>query len=229
MPLIGLQIIIALFMVSNFDCPTAQAEILRLKYNELQIKDYDEMKKMVETQIQKAKEITIQSQEEGDAESGDQMAIDELTKALKLIFSRPDKDNMVAKLAPGIKKELVNYNAYTDALNGIATDAIASLEMDKLPVVYRATAIFVLENLMSEIRPELVDSKDMLSIVKKIKKANIEISKDVRNHRKLTGMYNTTSPSETAEKIIAKVKKRKAKLKKKKAKEQAREKKKKSS
>ncbi|NQY99523.1 MAG: hypothetical protein HRT45_02515 [Bdellovibrionales bacterium] len=198
---------------------SSQAELLRLKYNELQIKDYDEMREMVEAQILKAKNISIQSEEEGDPESGDQPAIDALTKALKIIFSRPDKDNMVAKLAPGVKKELMNYNAYTDALNGIATDAIASLEMKKLPVVYRATSIFVLENLMSEIRPELVESQELFSIVKKIKKAEIEITKDVRNHRKLTGMYNTTSPSETASKIVGKVKKRRKKLQKKKDKQ----------
>ena len=198
---------------------SSQAELLRLKYNELQIKDYDEMREMVEAQILKAKNISIQSEEEGDPESGDQPAIDALTKALKIIFSRPDKDNMVAKLAPGVKKELMNYNAYTDALNGIATDAIASLEMKKLPVVYRATSIFVLENLMSEIRPELVESQELFSIVKKIKKADIEITKDVRNHRKLTGMYNTTSPSETASKIVGKVKKRRKKLQKKKDKQ----------
>ncbi|MEO0335073.1 MAG: hypothetical protein AAF202_01675 [Pseudomonadota bacterium] len=210
----GLNFIIALLVFCVLPI-SSSAEVLRLKYNELQIKDYDEMKEMVDAQIQKARSISIESQEEGDPDSGDQRAIDELTRAMALIFSRPDKDNMVAKLAPAVKKELMNYNAYTDALNGIATDAISSLEMDKLPVVYRATSIFVLENLMSEIRPELVESKELFSIVKKIKKAGIQISKDVRNHRKLTGMYNTTSPSETAEKIIGKVKKRKAKLKKK--------------
>lgn len=192
--------------------PLSFAEMLRLKYNELQIKDYDEMRKMVDGLIMKAQEISIASEEEGEVESGDQRAIDELTKAMSLIFSRPDKDNMVSKLAPGVKKELMNYNAYTDVLNGIATDAIASLEMEKLPAVYRATSVFVLENLMSEIAPELLDNSELLAIIKKVKKAKIEIAKDVANHRKLTGMYNTVSPSETAEKLLNKVKKQKGKL-----------------
>lgn len=185
------------------------ANALRLKYNELQIKDYDEMSEMVNTHIRKAKGLAIEKQQAGDIEMGDQMAVDELAKAITLIFARPDKDNMAAKLMPSVKKELMNYNAYDETLSTVASDALVDLGNDKLPVVIRATAIFVLENLMSEIRPQLGDNEEYRNIVSKIAVAKIKVAKDVRNHRKLTGMYETTSPSDTAKKLLKPYKKKK--------------------
>jgi len=190
------QLVIVMLLLSF------EANAIRLKYNELQIKDYDEMSNMVNNHIQRAKEVAIEKQQEGDVELGDQLAIDELAKAMTLIFARPDKDNMAAKLLPAVKKELMNYNAYDETLDTVASDAIQDYRNKKLPVVMRATSIFVLENLMSEIRPQLKEKDEFRSIVEKIRSAKLKVSKDIRNHRKLTGMYNTTSPSETAKKLL---------------------------
>ena len=57
------------------------------------------MQSEVHKYIAEAKQVAIKSQEDGDDEMGDQMAIDKLSTALTFVLSRPDKDNMISKFA----------------------------------------------------------------------------------------------------------------------------------
>lgn len=174
----------------------------KFKYNELEIKNYDQMQIKVHDYVRKAQNLAIKNQEKGDDEAGDQLAIDTLSTALQFILSRPDKDNMVSKLLPEVRKELSNYNAYETSLQLIATDAITAIGIKKLPVAYRATSVFVLENLMSQLRPQIDTNKSFRGIVEKIKNSKIKLSKEIVNNRKLVGMFRSISPSETAEKLL---------------------------
>ncbi len=178
--------------------------IQKFKYNELQIKNYDEMLEKVNTHITKSRQLAIKHQEQGDDETGDQMAIDQLSEALTYILSRPDKDNMLTKLLPPIRKELVNYNAFETSLSLVVTDAITAIQSSKLPATYRATSVFVLENVMSQVQPLISTNKEMRSIIKKIRDAQLKVPPEVMNDRKLKSMFNTSSPSLTAEKILKK-------------------------
>ncbi|MCB0407173.1 MAG: hypothetical protein KDD34_03150 [Bdellovibrionales bacterium] len=175
--------------------PTFAAE--KFKYNELQIKDYDEMTKKVNEYIAHAKDLAIKYQEDGDDETGDQKAIEALSEALTYILSRPDKDNMVSKLLPLIRKELLNYNSFETSLSLVATDAITALQIKKLPVNYRATYVFVLENIMSQVKPLISTNPEMRSIVQKIADAKIDVGDDVKKDR-LDKMFKTRSPSDIA-------------------------------
>lgn len=176
--------------------------IQKFKYNELQIKDYDEMTKKVEAYIAQSKQLAIKYQEKGDDDTGDQMAIDKLSEALTYIFSRPDKDNMIAKLLPSLRKELLNYSAFETSMSLVVTDAITAIQSPKLPVTYRATSVFVLENVMSQIQPQVSSNKELRGIIEKIRDAKIAIPNDIANDRKLKSMFRTSSPSATAEKVL---------------------------
>src|SRR5258708_3483280 len=68
------------------------------KYSDLVIRDYDEMSKEVQIRVRNAHKAN----KDGEDSSGDPAAIEELRDGLKLIFSRPNSDNMVAKLTPDI-------------------------------------------------------------------------------------------------------------------------------
>lgn len=197
MKVMTLYIVMLLFSFSAFS-------IQKFKYNELQIKDYDEMTNKVNAYIAESQKLAIKYQEEGDDEGGDQAAIDKLSEALAYILSRPDKDNMLAKLLPAVRKELINYNAFETSLSLAVTDAITAIQSKKLPATYRATSVFVLENVMSQVQPLVTTSKEMRSIVEKIRDSKLEVPSDVMNDRKLKSMFNTSSPSKTAEKILQK-------------------------
>lgn len=184
--------------------PASHASSSKFKFNELQIKDYDEMLNRVNAYIEDAKQVAIKYQEEGDDDAGDQQAIEKLSEALRFILSRPDKDNMLAKLLPLVRKELMNFNSFETSLSLVATDAITAIQMNKLPVSYRSTSFFVLENIMAQIQPSVATSQELRQIVEKIRDAKIKISDDVKKHRQLTGMFTTPNPSEVAQKVLAK-------------------------
>ena len=172
------------------------------KYSELQIRDYDEMLTEVKARVMSAKKVSMEKQAEGADEEGDREAIEILRTTLKLILSRPNEDNMVSKLLPIVRSELNNFSAFEDTLSSVSDGSIRTIANDKLPVVYRGTALFILENLMSEIRPELEHKEEFKTLITKIRDANIKIPEKVANERKLRSMYNTKSPSTTAGAIL---------------------------
>lgn len=177
------------------------------KYSELVVKDYDEMLFEVLKHVKAARQMVIKEDESEEDTDG---AKAELREALKFIFSRPNSDNMVAKLTPEVRRELVNLNAYEDTIMSLAKEAVAALKTDNLPAITRATYLFLLENLLGEIAPE-VSNEDLRSSIEFIRDAKIKISPDVRRERKLRGMYTDASPSDEAKRILEKFKKQKIK------------------
>ena len=120
------------------------------KYSELMIKDYDEMLKMVQDMAAKAKHATSKEDNGGEGE-----AVEWYGRALKLIFSRPDSDNMVAKLVNEVRRDLQGFNAYEDSISGIADEALKNANDNELPTGIQSTALVILENILSEIRPSV--------------------------------------------------------------------------
>ena len=169
------------------------------KYNELMIKDYDEMLKLVQGQVKKSRAVGSNT---SDDNVNDAEAIEHLREALKLMFSRPNSDNMIAKLMPEVRRDLSGYSAYEDSVSAITAEAIEFLKNDKAATSQQATAIFVLENILSEIRPEAANNDDLRRIIERIRDAKVKISSDVVKDMKLRGMYKTKNPSDMAKSIM---------------------------
>src|SRR3954465_12340987 len=93
---------------------SAQALTHNYKYSDLVIRDYDEMNKEVQVRIRNA-----QKKGSGDGDATNHEAVEELRDALKLVYSRPNSDNMVGKLTPDVRRELNNMSSYEDALSSI--------------------------------------------------------------------------------------------------------------
>lgn len=173
------------------------------KYSELELKSYDELIKEVRDKITKAQE----TEENAMKEAGDDVQYDTsasifiLKDALRMIFSRPNKDNMIDKLLPEVRALLVEYGAYYDSINDLAVESVSGLKQ-KLPIVYKSTYIFVLENIMSEFRPNLKSNEEVKKIFFYIRDSKASVPDDVRLDRKLRSMFNSQNPCETAEKII---------------------------
>ncbi len=173
------------------------------KYSELQIKDYDEMKTSVRDRITASKKAYLDKQKKGkDSEEADRQAIEVLRNALKFVLSRPNDDNMLAKLMPFVRSELNNYSAFEDTLTSLAQESVRSLTNDKIPSVYRSTSLFLLENVMSEIRPEISKKEDFKKLIEFIRDAKIIVPESVKNERRLRSMYRSKNPSEMAETIL---------------------------
>ena len=172
------------------------------KYNELMIKDYDEMLKLVRTQLNKAKgDDGYIGGAEGE-DISDEEALEHLTEAMKLIFSRPNSDNMIAKLIPELRRELNSLNAFDQVLASLATEALRVSKDKKAAPSRQATALFMLENLLGELRPRAADNLAQRKIIEEIKKADVEISTATMKDMKLRGMFEAKNPSLLAEEIL---------------------------
>jgi hypothetical protein len=132
-------------------------------------------------------------------------ATQKLRLAFKTILSRPNGDNMVSQLIPMVKGRLRDLNAYEDTLYGLADEAIYALTKGKEKPAQKATNLIVLENIISEFRPEVENNKEIKRVFEKIRDSKIKVPKKVINDLRLRGMYKPkSSPSLLAEKIIGK-------------------------
>lgn len=163
------------------------------------------MQSSVNKGLKAAKKAALEKQKEGDEDGADQAAVAILRDTMQLVLSRPDKDFMVSKLMPSIRKELVNYGAFDDSMATLTTQAIMNLKSEKAATTTKSTSIFILENIMSEVQPELDSKPEFKKMVEEIRDAKIEIPRSVATDRKLTSMFKTVSPSETAKGLLLKL------------------------
>jgi hypothetical protein len=167
------------------------------KYNELMIKDYDEMSQLVQGFLKKARG------QSDDGDISDAEAVDNLREAVKLIFSRPNSDNMIAKLIPEVRRELIGLNSFESVISSLSAEALDVAKNKNAAPSAQATSLFVLENILSEIRPEVARNPDMRGVIERIKKADLDVSTAVIKDLKLRGMFKARNPSETAAEILS--------------------------
>ncbi len=163
-------------------------------YSDLQMKTYDEMQESVNALVSEAQEI---SDDDMDG------AKTKLQAALQLIFSRPNTDNMVSQLVPLARTPLRNVEAYESTVQKIATDAIVMAKNKKAASRDAATAIIILNNIMSELKPDIKSNKAVHAIFKSIRDARIKVDTKVKNELSMRAMIKVfETPSELAKKII---------------------------
>ncbi len=164
-------------------------------YAQLQIKDLNEMQAVVNKQIKKADQFV---KEEDDAQ-----AVTALQSALQYILSRPNSDNMVSQLMPPLRTKLRELESFEVAVGNVVDIAIHKLNDKSYKSRARATQYFVLENFLSEFKPEIAANEKIKKLFIKIRDAKIELESPVSSELKMRAMYKSPlSPSDIATKII---------------------------
>jgi len=180
--------------------PEAPAQGRGLTYRDLILKDYDEMFALVKKHVNEAHKIVLGSDNNPDWRP---QAMAELTKAERTILSRPNSDNMVAKLTLEVRREMTDVGNYDDILESMTHEGIQAFDPNmNLPTIMKTTYTFLLENLMSELKPEIRDDERQRAMLEQIRDADLQIPYDVMRERKLQGMFLTESPSEEAKQIL---------------------------
>lgn len=175
------------------------------RYNELQMKNYEEMEALVNQQISQARQAVSQGDYTDDGhidEYADREAVELLREGLKFVFSRPNQDNMVAKLVPLLRRELVQFNAFDSSVASILEEAIGAVPNKNLSVDTRATYLFVVENIMAESRPRIKDSQAVKNLFIRVKDSKLKVPNDVVLDRHLVSMFRSQSPAEVATTIL---------------------------
>ena len=162
---------------------------LLYNYSQLSLKDLDQMSKLVQSKINESRK-----------EGGDQTI--PLKEALQAVYSRSNEDFLIEKIISPLRTELDEHEAWESTLRALTKEAIGALKNPKAfkPVV-QVTYVVFLENLISEIKPR-GNEKFERSLLEDLVKADISVSKEAVNERRLRVMKSTTSPSEVAEAIL---------------------------
>ena len=172
-------------------------------YKQLQSKDYDEMISIVRKQIKEARKSA-------DADD-DSASLFHLKEGLRIVMSRPNSDNLIPKLLPEIRKELVQFEAFDKQLTELVDEAVDRIQDDKAADTGRTTAFFMLENIMAEMKPEVSSNENYKQAFEKIRDAKLKVPAAVKSDRKIRGMFQSESPSEKAKKILQETAKTKTK------------------
>lgn len=162
---------------------------LLFNYSQLALKDLDQMNKLVRSKIQESKK------------SGGNKNIP-LKEALQAVFSRSNEDFMIEKLVPQLKIELEEHDGWETSIQALVKEAIGALKNPRAfkPVVQVTYQVF-LENMISELKPRLSEKFEN-RIITQIRDANIDITKEAANERRLRVMKESTSPSKLAENVL---------------------------
>jgi hypothetical protein len=131
-------------------------------------------------------------------------ALDALKDGMRIVLSRPDQDGVRGELYSRLRRELNDLNSLEGAMASLAQEAIDALKTSSSSTKVQLTYIYLLENMMSEIKPDFESNPALKKIIEDVRDANIQISDRLRKEQKLRSMAKPISPSETAAKILPK-------------------------
>lgn len=161
-------------------------------YNELTLKNLEQMTRLVRGKIAEAKK----------SKSGQTVPLKE---GLQAVFSRPNEDGMIEKVMPALKSELDHLKAYEKTVESLVQEALDALNN---PMNFKAQAqvtyLLLLENTIAQLRPGLQEGSFEKRIIEKISQAEVVLSKEARSERKLRLMREARSPSEIAKEVLQK-------------------------
>ncbi len=197
-------LLISLFAVSSFASTLDTNTLLTL--------DLDEVKSVVQAHINKSHEIAIKSQQDGTEKEKEGDVVYELKKALLIVLARPNRDFMSEKILPDIEKQLDRYNAYFPTLESLTKESARLLKDKEAPTKVQSAYLYVIENIIAELQPQLKKVPASKKVFKLIADSNIKISSKLSSFRRLEKMENNDfDPSGHARKKLAEVEGKKTK------------------
>lgn len=169
-------------------------------YAQLTLKDLDQMNEIAKKKVKEFKQ-------EG--------AVEALKEAVQAVYSRPNDDGMIEKVIGTLRTELDENDQWEVVMDDLVQEAINALKNPKSfkPVVQNTYAIF-LENVVADFKPFAEREGHERNVIKNIRDAKIELSKEAINERKLRTMSVHKSPSLMAGVVIDAVLKAEAEAKK---------------
>ena len=186
-----------------------------LKYpsEKLKIMDIETLQRIVSSNLSKAQNAlhNTGTEQEGPATDSEQLLTKEegqelLKESIQLVFSKPDQNNATTAVFQNIETVAIEYGGIFPLVEEVVQEALDALSRDsKETAVLRDqnTYIYLLNNLMSEIKPQASEEGSQFhDLVKKIRDADIEFSDALKSHRLLNSMAQTLNPSKVAASII---------------------------
>ncbi|MCM2280395.1 MAG: hypothetical protein NDI61_00955 [Bdellovibrionaceae bacterium] len=178
---------------------------LEFDSTQLMMKNSDQVNELINARIQKAGNVQASQVDDAEADSVvvELETLEALKDAMRIALARPDRDGTRSSLYSLVRRELVDLNSLDVVLRDLAQESIDALKA-KRSAKAQATYVYILENLMAELRPDLANDNTR-EIVTRIRDARIDIDPAVRKQLMMRTMSRPVSPSDTAERLLSQV------------------------
>ena len=175
-----------------------QGSLSATPYNSklLKTKDYEEMRELLNTYIENSQQVSENGE---DVDS----AVSELKKGMKILLMRPDTDFIKSSLILILQNEIIKYRSFMTVLQEVIEEAASEFKSKKGSVAYQVSLLYLIENSLSYLKS--INNKESTAILKKVKTANLKISKKIFNYLLLEmGRGKSAGPSYLARQILNK-------------------------
>ncbi len=181
-----------LFLIIALFSTTSNA--VQYDYTALMFKDYKALSPIVQNSLRTSRKYAY-------PRDGDK-AIKPLRSTLKLLFSRPNDDNLASKLSGDVTEDLRSMGVYAEVIGEILEQAEQEIADKSLAPKIRTTSMILMKNILLEIKPEILSSKDLALKVCSLADKEIKIPKEIKKDAQLSTMIRGVSPTDLARRIM---------------------------
>lgn len=173
--------------------PKNDTSQLRYTYSRLKVMDLDEMNDIMQEQVRYFKRTN-------DPEA--------LKEGLLICLSRPDEDSLVEKVVGTVRNPLEDNDLWDETVENLINESILAIQDPSRSSVDQVTYSIMLENLISEMRPEFIKQYKSpgfeTRMIEKIAAAHTELNAGAKAERKLNLMKGSFTASQVAQKLLDK-------------------------
>lgn len=191
--ILGLSLSLFIFSSCSSAPPKNDTSQLRYTYAHLKVMDLDEMNNLMMTQLKEFRK------------TDDPQALKE---GLLICLSRPDEDSVVEKVISTVKSPLEDNDLWESAIEGLINESFVVIQDANRSSADQVTYSVVLENLISEMRPEFLKQYKSpgfeTRMIEKIAGANTELTSSAKAERKLNLMKGSFTASQVAQRLLDK-------------------------
>ena len=162
--------------------------------------DYNQVRFMKYNELRAIKNSAIRASRNHPFPKNKRQALQPLEEALKMLFSRPNADNLVEPLIEDLEQELETLSSLETSLQNIVNSSIQTLYDKSLDSNVRITAALCLNNLLLRVKPKTLEKVGVAEIVCKLADKKIKVPRSIQKEFK--SLYIESSPSKLARKIM---------------------------
>ena len=190
---------------------------LKFPSDRLKVMDIETLQRIVATNLNGAQKAVNKGVDVGsDGQFSDQSPDNEFTvdegerlirESLELIFARPEQTNATSVIYSNVEGVAIEYGGIYKFLVDITDQALSTLDKsgkDKALLRDQNTYVYILNNMMGEIRPLAVskEGKKFRDLIERIRDEDIDFSDALKSYRILNSMANIANPSKVAAQIV---------------------------
>ena len=129
-----------------------------------------------------------------------------LREGTMIAFARPNEEVILDKILNIVRNPLEDADEWESTVEQMVGQAVNTIKDSGAPATDQVTASVVLENVLSEFKPQFVKQYQSggfeTTVVERIAASNLSFSKQAEQEKKLNQMKSGLTPSQLAQKLV---------------------------